>query len=460
MSQCESRTDWPEVKDIPVPVEDQKAGRPPVYYDVGRKDYWMENDRGDWITVNETSLKRHLKQCGVSTKCRDGDRIPEIDMVLNEIQRKSDVPYAGPLAGYRKGVYEILRQRVLVTQSPKIIQPRQGGYPILKQLLDRMFREDQLPHFRGWLKIAYESIAAGHRRPGQVMVFAGERDSGKSLLQNLITEILGGRAAKPYRYMSGGTDFNRDLFGAEHLMIEDEVASTDIRARRHFGARIKDFTVNVVQSCHGKNREAISLTPFWRVSVSLNEEPENLLILPPMDESLMDKIMLLKVHKSDMPMPSFTMAQREAFWKTLVEELPSFLWDLQSWEIPEELQCERFGVQYFQHPELMAALEETTPEVRLLALIDAAFREGCLHNEVSFGEQPSPNDKPFEGTAECLTMKLFKSTQQYEAKKLLDWHTAAGTYLGRLAQKRPGRVSYHRTAEQRIWRITPPPKLT
>ena len=77
--------------------------------------------------------------------------------------------------------------------------------------------------------------------------------------------------------MSGATEFNGELFGCEHLMIEDDIGSTDFRARRNFGTRIKEFTVNEVQSCHAKNRQAINLKPFWRLSITLNEEPENLL---------------------------------------------------------------------------------------------------------------------------------------------------------------------------------------
>ena len=37
--------------------------------------------------------------------------------------------------------------------------------------------------------------------------------------------MFGGRAARPYQFMSGLTSFNSDLFEAEHLMIEDEQAS-------------------------------------------------------------------------------------------------------------------------------------------------------------------------------------------------------------------------------------------
>src|SRR5258708_40122450 len=122
--------------------------------------------------------------------------------------------------------------------------------------------------------------------------------------------------------MAGLTHFNKDLFAAEHLMIEDEVASTAIKHRRHFATRIKDFTVNEVQSCHAKGRDAISLRPFWRLTISLNDEPENLLILPPIDESLEDKIMLLKVRNFRMPLPTVTLENREGLWNALIAELP------------------------------------------------------------------------------------------------------------------------------------------
>jgi hypothetical protein len=428
--------------------------RPEVYYDVGRKDYWILNTRGDWITVNETGLKRQLRACGFSAKPREGEVLSDLDDCLNRVQRQFDVTYAGPLAGYQKGLTEMCGQRILITSSPKLIMPRPGQFPILDKLLRNLFPDEQRLYVCGWLKIAYESLRESHLRPGQLLVLAGEVDSGKSFFQKIITEILGGRSAKPFRYMSGATDFNSDLLGAEHLVIEDEIASTDIRARRAFGARIKDFTVNEVQSCHAKNRQAISLKPLWRVSLSLNEESENLLILPPLDESMGDKIILLKVSKAPFPMPTFTEAQRVALWATLIRELPAFLHFLNKWEIPEGLKCDRFGVKHFHHPALVEALDELTPEVRLLALIDLWFKtdDGLTTEKGSeIGHQNG-----FEGTADRLQMHLFASPLHgYEAKKLLTWPHAAATYLSRLENKHPDRIQYRRTASERIWVIKP-----
>src|SRR5947199_8807639 len=87
----------------------------------------------------------------------------------------------------------------------------------------------------------------------------------------------------------------------------------------------KNITVNDWQRCHAKNRVAIGLAPFWRLSVTVNDEPENLMVLPPIDDSIEDKLIILRAWKFPMPMPTATLQQRKAFWKRLEQELPAFL---------------------------------------------------------------------------------------------------------------------------------------
>lgn len=441
-----------------VPQNPIRMKRPEVYYDVHRKDYYIKNNRGDWMPLTESSLRRQLRALGYSQKVRDGEKLSELETCLNQIQLCFGVDYVGPLAGYEKGLIDCAGRRILVTRSPNLVEPVQGQFPILNHMLQGLFESEELPYVKGWLKVAYESLRNRRLRPGQVLVLAGERDCGKSLFQNLITEMLGGRVAKPYRYMTGGTDFNSDLFGSEHLMIEDEVASTDLRARRNFGARIKDFTVNEVQSCHAKGREALSLKPFWRVSISLNDEPENLMILPPLDDSLVDKLMLLRVTRASLPMPTYTLEERKRFWDTLVAEIPMFVWHLSEWEIPEDLKCPRFGIKRFHHPDILATLNEISPENKLLVLIDSyLFKDNtvALAYGVSCGSPALT--QPYVSTAEDLELKLKNSLELgYEAKQLLSWTNATGTYLARLAKKFPNRVKNARTSEARLWQVNPP----
>jgi hypothetical protein len=246
--------------------------------------------------------------------------------------------------------------------------------------------------------------------------------------------------------MSGATPFNGELFGAEHLMIEDECGSTDLRTRREFGAKIKDFTVNQVQSCHAKNRQAVSLKPFWRLSISLNDEPENLMILPPIDESLTDKIILLRANRQPMPMDTSTSEGHALFWQALVAEIPAFVDHLLRWDIPVELRSQRFGITHFHHPALLASIDALSPEIRLLSLIDS----------VLFADH-SVLDGNLQLTAEDIEQRLINSNMGYEARRLLSWSNACGTYLGRLANKQPDRIKQDRTGKMRRWILYYPP---
>jgi len=419
-----------------------------AYYDNSTKSYWINDRRGEWIQVNESSLRRHLKKNGLSPICPKDELLSELDYALVDIQEGFTVSYAGPLSGYSAGVLETCGSRVLITSSPRLIEPQAGEFPLITALVENLFQDelcDQRPYVYGWLKVALESLHTGHFRPGQVLAIAGPRECGKSLFQNLVTEILGGRAAKPYRYMSGQTPFNADLFGAEHLQIEDECGSTDLRVRREFGAKIKDFCVNQVQSCHAKNRQALSLRPFWRVTISLNDEPENLCVLPPIDESLIDKLSLLRATKKPMPLNTQTAEGHAAFWQGLLAELPAFVAFLGRWEIPEQLKSQRFGVTHYHHPELLEEIALLAPETRLLSLIDGVF----------FAPN-SPFDGPGVMTAAEVERRLVASELGYEARKLFSYGNACATYLGRLAAKYPERFEAGRTNQTRHWVIRKP----
>lgn len=419
-----------------------------VYYDHQRGTYLTKNDRGGWISMNETSIKRLLKSFGYSTNPPKGLLVSPLDEMLVRIQQENDVAFAGSIAGYRAGICEVFGSRILVTESPKLIEPCPGEWSVLKKVLEGLLNDpicDQRPYFYGWMQVSIKALRDNHRRPGQALVLAGPRDCGKSLLQNLITELFGGRTAKPYQFMTGLTSFNSDLFSGEHLMIEDETASTDIRARRNFGAMLKNFTVNKTQRHHAKNRSPIMLEPFWRLSISVNDEPENLMVLPPIDDSIEDKIMLLKAHKKEFPMPTNTDEEAKAFWSTLISELPAFIDWILKWEIPINLKSRRFGITHYHHPDILRAIDDLSPEQRLLSLIDMELFS-------------VPENGFWEGSAAELERRLTGENSEcaYEARRLLSFNTACGSYLGRLAKKHSNRIKQQRTNDLRGWKILSP----
>lgn len=414
-------------------------------FDAGRNQYWVHTQQGMWIALNESQFKRILRKRGICPRIPHGDYISPLEDMLIETQETRAIHYAGSLAGCRSGFVQAEEKRILVTDSPRILQPKAGPWPTLQKVFEGLFRdsnEQQLPYFYGWLKTAFEALRDAVHCPGQALVLAGTRGCGKSLVQNLITQILGGRSARPYQYMAGATTFNSDLFEAEHLMIEDEQASTDLRARRNFGAHVKNVTVNRWQRCHAKGRPAVSLAPFWRLSITVNDEPENLMVLPPLDDSMEDKFIILRASKFPLPMPTSNLAAREAFWGRLIAELPCFLHFLTQWEIPAALQCERFGVTHFHHPAVVEAIDTMAPEFRLLRFIEEELFENSSRES-------------WEGTAENLERTLCEESSRcrHEARKLLTYNTACGVYLGRLQKRHPQRFSVSRTRLGNTWVI-------
>lgn len=425
----------------------KKTEQDNFYYDKDKKEYLYHNGKC-WLSLNEGQFKKNLITMGYKPK-KKFEKISELDLKLIDLRENYHVDYVGGLAGYPKGFYVIDEKRLLVNQGPKLIYPKEGKFDTIEKIVDNLLYnpEDdnpdfQLIHFVLWLKIAYESLMNRTFRPGQVLILAGERECGKSLLQKIITELLGGRSARPYKFMTDKSEFNADLFEAEHLIIEDEVAMTGIKERRQFGNKIKQFAANDSHRCRAMYRDAMELKPFWRVSISLNDEPENLLILPPMDESLVDKMIILRAFKKPMPMNTSKNEDRIKFWQIIKEELPAFAHYLTTLKIPEDKISERYGVLHYHNEYILNEISQLAPENKLLDLIDI-----CLFKD----DFTKTNE--FELTARDLEVQLINNANtKYDAQKLLSHVTTCGTYLGRLAKK-TNRVEQIRKANERLWKI-------
>jgi len=424
---------------------------PEVYYEHQKSAYWITDAKNKWIKVNELSVGRFLKRSGFSGKIADGQFVSPVDDAIVKIQQEYNVDYAGGLAGHNSGFYQMNGSGILVTESPKLIIPKEGTWNVIDSFLNGLLHDeiiDQRPYFYGWMKGAW-SVVKNHRfSPGQALAIAGPVGSGKSLLQNLITEILGGRSCDPFLFMIGKTPFNEDMFRCEHLMLEDKNEPIDIRKRREFGAFMKQFTVNKTQNCHGKNKKALILTPLWRLTITLNDGPDRIFILPPLDKDIAEKIILLKANCHPMPMPASTDEEKQVFWNTLIGELPAFLYFIENYQIPPELVSPRYGVVHYHHPKLVEMLNSSTPEQQLIELIDAS-------NIFTPGTISTP--KFWEGKVSDLKEALGKQgpSASRDAGELLAHPNTCGKYLTRLKEKYPNRISNRTVAGYTVWRIQP-----
>ena len=254
---------------------------PEIYYESALTTFWVTDNRKSWMRITTGDVKMRLKQKGLRGKAQDGERLSQVDETVVDIQNGQNIDYAGSLAGWNAGVHEINGKRILVRDSPALIEPEPGDWPMLQGIINNMLGDQQV-YLLGWLKVAIESLRSRHLAWARRFA-SPEQGLRKVTSSNLITILLGGRSQKPHRYMSGGTQFNEALLGSEHLMLEDEEASTDIRARNNLGSKNQRDLRKHTHSCHPKFRTALSLKPFWRLTISLNDDPEAV-ANPPADE--------------------------------------------------------------------------------------------------------------------------------------------------------------------------------
>jgi hypothetical protein len=374
---------------------------------------------------------------------RGADHLLQRAETLHRI-REYPLAYAGSLPGYSRGLHEENGKRLFCTSQPNLItpatvcasEPMGQSWPTIHAIMNSLLvsedgSTEQLETMLAALKTSraeLERVLQPHEprnrrtvRPGQAIALVGPKDSMKSFtLSAIIVPILGGRQVEAYKPLSTEADgFNGELLNGEVLVVDDRESSTDIRQRRRLGQNIKNLIYGKAHSIHAKYGTPITLHGFWRLFICLNEEPENLNTLPPMDDGIRDKIHLFKCNNATPPIANRTPEERAVLDQRIAEEIPFFLGFLRQWQIPEQYLHDRSGVLTYQNSEILTALNSQAPE----AFIAEAIQD-------ILGERR----EPWDCTAREVYMAL-TSPDNGPSRQITDLlrHTkSCGTYLGRL----------------------------
>src|SRR5688572_21840534 len=194
----------------------------PAYFDHRKGRYLMETKHG-WAQFSKEDLQLYLLNLDLVASRAKGE-ISDIEWQILRIQTHNKIDHAGPVAGHKKGLVTMGGSRVLVTQSYEDLVPVNTPWPLLSEFLTALsdrINPKQKPIFFSWCQGYLKALRAGIFMPGQALVLAGPHQCGKSFLQNRLTRLFGGRSANPWPYLSEATEFNSELFGAEHLQVED-----------------------------------------------------------------------------------------------------------------------------------------------------------------------------------------------------------------------------------------------
>lgn len=409
-------------KPIPPPV-----GKVEAYFNHMTGSYYAKVADGSYERTTERIMSYDLRANGYFRDEFHDNSLSWLEAEMRRISKEQSVKFAGEVAGFDPGVYKMGTNKVLVTQGPEWIEPVEGRWPVLHDFLEQLLGK-QMKYFLGWIKWALDSLNRGTPwSPGQMLAIAGPSNAGKSFLQSLITPMLGGRVSDPYLCMIGECRFNDDIWGAEHALIGDKNHATDIRSRRAFGSAMKDFVANKEKRIEGKGGRAATLWPFSRLTLTLNDNPEALLVLPPLDKDTREKMILLHASQVKFPWPSKAYPDSQHYYAKLVSELPAFLWHLRRWRIPATIACQRYGVVSWLNPGLVEEVEKLSPENKLWEAIEVYLFADSFRTEWS-------------GTSSELEKELKSVMGAASLAQILPYWSACGTYLGRLEHSLPDSI--------------------
>ena len=400
---------------------------PTIYYDRYSGKYWHTTDDGKWQAVKDADAAKLLVAAGMSRMTPPDLSLTEVDQHMLNIRNENGIDWAGPLAGYRAGLQEMQGNRILVTSSFNLIEPHEGEWPVIYEILNGMLGEDQFQYFCATLKIFYEALRDNRGQQGQMMILCGPKDCLKSFVQHhIITLVWGGRSADASRYLSGRTEFNSELCGAEHVFLDDAKPYGNWLSRHDYAENLKSIIVGKTTSLHGKHKTAINVNIRCRITMSINDDETSLRSMPHISESFEDKVHLFHCRNFKLPMPNQTADEKTAFDAAVKAELPAFVYSLLNWSIPQDLLGVRFGVKHFHDPQLVGDLQEMTDEAQLDELIE----------NVSL----NTSNGLWTGSAVELHSQLISNFKYgKQAAKLLAWNNATGSLLGRLAKQKPSK---------------------
>jgi hypothetical protein len=414
-----------------------------VWYDGTH--YWYASADGKWEPRAEKEMSRWLKvEQGLSADKEKNATFSEVENALHVIDQHRRVAGAAPFLYMPPGMIEFMNNRVINTARVKALKPAERicdwgeHFPWIATFLEEFFDpDDQLISFLAWLKRFYEGALEGAPVQGQAVFIAGPVGQGKTMLSNLIISGLVGGHMDATKFLLGGTEFNKNLFHSGLWTIDDATPGDSPSDHKKFSSMLKKITANTTFEYRAMFNDGTMVEWAGRVMITGNLDAESLRILPDLDISILDKIMLFKAASRDKEFPS-----KYELRDIVRKELPFFASYLCAFETPEELVGKsRYGIHSYHHGDLRLAAGEST---------DAAVLEEILH---SFIEERIRNREPipFEGSATNLMQQLLLDDvlKSMIGRNSIRW---LGMQLGKLEAQGRG-VTSSRPGGRKLYRI-------
>lgn len=336
--------------------ESDKIGRitANTYFD-GRF-YYSKGIRGFWDSALKEDYSMTLRTThGLDPSRRKGDTASEIDRALVHVQKVARVDALAPKIYHPEDVFHENGKRYLNISRVRAMPPAETeqewgvNFPWLGEFFNSCWDKPvsrQKEQFLDWFKRYYCSALAGNPAKGHALFLAGPIASGKTLTTGVLGKAFGGMVPAD-SFLLNETTFNKEMLETGLWVVDDATSAHDPKAHLRFSENVKKFVANSLFNYNAKYKDETAVTWNGRLVVALNDDEIGIRMVPALEQSIEDKLVVLRFGQARLTFPS-----REKLEGIIDVELPFLLRWLVDWEPPAYLlNGGRFGLNYI-HPKL------------------------------------------------------------------------------------------------------------
>lgn len=339
--------------------------------------YWNLEEENRWASRNKDDTIMHLKVQGISARIDPKASASEAEKVLVAAQKLRTVKAAAPIVHDAREVVWINGERYLNISTIKVMQPAEkateADFPWLCEFFWKIWADpmpDQRDHFLAWLQHFYGSALAGRPQQGQAIIVAGPASTGKTFFNyRILGKIMGGYSDST-DFLMGKTNFNKANSEVALWAIDDTRGASSWENKSAFSGALKKHVANPSVRVEGKNQNSFEIPWKGRIALTCNPDKESLEIIPAMNATIKDKLMLF--WWSEWRAQFLPAGGTEDL---VAKELPFFLRWLLDWKSPDYVLSNnpRYHVKSFLHEKMMSHAHDASPAARLTELLDLWF---------------------------------------------------------------------------------------
>lgn len=363
--------------------ETERASRLAEMFWFDGTNYWTDySSPGVWRPLNQNNAQLHLKNAKCSPKTPKGSYVSEMEKVLIHIQNNRYVSAAVPMLFKKETIVSYNGNDYLNISTKKAMAPAEDGdvakFPWIHDFLYKGLdgEQDGIPayeYFIGWFKRFWQTSYQENPQPGQSIILAGDAHTGKTFFNRCVIGFALGGSITAEDILLQRTKFNRQAAHNALWRCDDAISEGDSRTKQVLANSLKAMAANPTVLYQPKFVDTTELPFMGRVFLTCNTDPESLKILPYLDGTIKDKLMMFRMKEGYRPHFFGTNGENEA---RVLQELPHFLKWVLDYEVRPEIldkKSPRFGVKSFHHKTLVAEANSEQPESLMAELIHLAM---------------------------------------------------------------------------------------